>query len=279
MNLHHIILDGGFYMFDCHVHSSFSGDSDMNCEEALNTAINMGLEGIAFTDHLDFDYPNYDELFMIDFDKYSYAMDNLKKDFAGRIQVFKGIEVGIQPHVIDSTLEVINSYDFDTVIASVHIVDKLDLHNGDFCKSKTKTQAFTRYLEEVLQTLKSFDNFDFLGHIDLIRRYGCYDNKTLEYNEFSDLIDAILKQIISMGKGIEVNTSGFRYKLNSPMPDFEIVKRYKELGGEIICTSSDAHIPEHIGYKFDFIKEMISRAGFEYTAHFNQRKPVFTKID
>lgn len=266
-------------MFDCHVHSSFSGDSDMNCEDAINTAITMGLQGISFTDHLDFDYPNYDDVFLIDFDEYSACMDNIKKQYSNRINIFKGIEVGIQPHVIDSTIEVINSYDFDIVIASVHIVDKLDLHNGDFCKSKTKREAYTRYFEEVLQTVKSFDNFDIIGHIDLIRRYGCYDNKSLEYSDYTDLLDSILKQIIKMGKGIEVNSSGFRYDLSSTMPDFSIIKRYKELGGEIICTSSDAHRVEHIGYKFDYIKEMITRAGFAYTTHFDQRKPVFSKLD
>lgn len=266
-------------MFDCHVHSSFSGDSNMNCEDAINTAINMGLQGISFTDHLDFDYPDYDDVFLIDFDQYSAAMDRLKKDYNDRIKVFKGIEVGIQPHVIDSTLEVINGYDFDIVIASVHVVDKLDLHNGDFCKSKTQRESYTRYLEEVLQTVNSFENFDIIGHLDLIRRYGCYDNKSLSYADYSDLIDAILKQIIKMGKGIEVNSSGFRYNLSSPMPDFSIIKRYKELGGEIICTSSDAHTAEHIAYKFDYLKEMIAKAGFTYTAHFEQRKPVFTKLD
>ncbi len=265
-------------MFDCHVHSNFSGDSDMKCEDAINAAIDMGLQGISFTDHLDFDYPNYDDLFLIDFDKYSAFMDSMKKQYSNRINVFKGIEVGIQPHVIDSTIEVINSYDFDIVIASVHIVDKLDLHNGDFCKPKTQREAYTRYLEEVLQTVKSYDNFDIIGHIDLIRRYGCYDNKSLEYSDYADLIDSILKQIIKMDKGIEVNSSGFRYDLSSPLPDFSIIKRYKELGGEIICTSSDAHRLEHIGFKFDYLKEMISSAGFAYTAHFNQRKPIFSKL-
>jgi len=265
-------------MFDCHVHSSFSGDSDMKCEDAINTAIDLGLQGISFTDHLDFDYPDYDDVFLIDFDKYSTCMDNLKKNYNNHIKVFKGIEVGIQPHVIDSTVEVVNSYDFDIVIASVHIVDKLDLHNGDFCKSKTQKEAYTRYLEEVLKVVKSYDKFDIMGHLDLIRRYGCYDNKTLDYNDYSDLIDSILKQLIKMGKGIEVNSSGFKYNLDSPMPDFSIVKRYKELGGEIICTSSDAHSVKHIGYKFDYLKEMIAKAGFTYIAHFDERKPVFSKL-
>lgn len=265
-------------MFDCHVHSSFSGDSDMSCENAINTAINCGLQGISFTDHLDFDYPNYDDLFTIDFSVYSAFMDKLKNDNNGRIKVFKGIEAGIQPHVIDKTLDVISSYDFDIVIASVHIVDKLDLHNGDFCKSKTQKEAYTRYLQEVRIALESVNNFDIVGHLDLIKRYGCYDNKSLEYNNYMDLIDSILRKIIQMGKGIEVNTSGFRYNLDSPLPSFSVVKRYKELGGEIICTSSDAHREEHIGYKFDYLKEMLAKAGFSYTTHFNQRKPVFSKL-
>jgi len=266
-------------MFDCHVHSSFSGDSDMNCESAISAAISRGLQGISFTDHLDFDYPNYDDLFLIDFDKYSDYMDSIKKQFSNDIRVFKGIEVGIQSHVIDSTIEVINSYDFDIVIASVHVVDKLDLHNGDFCKSKSQKEAYTRYLENVLHTLETFDNFDVMGHLDLIRRYGCYDNKSLEYSDYSDLLDSILKQIIKMDKAIEINSSGFRYDLASPMPNFSILKRYRELGGEMVCTSSDAHRLEHIGYKFDYLKEMISSAGFDYTTHFEQRKPILSKLD
>ncbi|MFZ5989791.1 MAG: histidinol-phosphatase HisJ family protein [Bacillota bacterium] len=265
-------------MYDCHVHSSFSGDSNMDGETALNTAIDIGLKGLAFTDHLDYDYPDYDDVFLIDFEKYSQYMDRLKHVYNSKIKVLKGIEVGVQPHVVDESLEVINKYDFDFVIASVHVVDKLDLHNGDFCRGKSQYEAYSRYLEAVHNGISLFDNFDVLGHVDLIRRYGCYDNKTIKYNDFSDYIDAILNKLISNGKGLEVNTSGFRYKLESPMPDYEIIKRFKELNGEIICTSSDAHTPEYIGYKFDYLKELLLKAGFEYTAYFENRKPVFSKI-
>lgn len=44
-------------MYDCHMHTKFSTDSIMEAEAACETAIGLGLEGIAFTDHLDFDYP------------------------------------------------------------------------------------------------------------------------------------------------------------------------------------------------------------------------------
>jgi len=76
-------------MYDCHVHSSFSGDSNMDPKIAINTAMKLGFEGISFTDHLDIDYPDYDDVFMIDFDKYSEAMDRLKRDYSGKSKFSK----------------------------------------------------------------------------------------------------------------------------------------------------------------------------------------------
>lgn len=265
-------------MYDCHVHSSFSGDSNMDGQEAVDTALELGLQGIAFTDHLDIDYPNYDDVFLIDFDKYSDYFDLLKQNNNGKIKVIKGIEVGLQPHVIEESHEIVKKYDFDFVIASIHIVDKLDMHNGDFCLNKSRFQAYSRYFETVLENLEIYDDYDVLGHLDLVRRYGCYDDKSIKYSEFSDYIDPILRKLISKGKGIEINTSGFRYGLNSTMPDSDILKRYKELGGEIVCTSSDAHTTSYIGYKFDYLKQMLLDAGFKYTAHFEERKPVFSAL-
>lgn len=265
-------------MYDCHVHSNFSGDSKMDAQEAVDTAIGLGLEGIAFTDHLDYDYPNYDDVFLIDFDKYSNFFDLLAKNNRNNINVLKGIEVGIQPHVIKESCDVIKKYNFDFVIASVHIVDKLDMHNGDFCTNKTKFEAYSRYFEALIENLDKFEDFDVVGHLDLVRRYGCYDDKTMNFVDYSDYIDPILKSLISKGKGIEINTSGFRYQLDSTMPGLDVLKRFKNLGGEIVCTSSDAHTASHIGYKFEFLKQMLLDAGFKYSAHFENRKPVFNLL-
>ncbi len=266
-------------MFDSHIHSSFSGDSDMPAEVACDTAIRLGLSGIAFTDHLDIDYPHFDIKFLIDFDKYSDTIDNLKLKHHSNLKVLKGVEVGIQPHVTEETDETVRKYDFDFVIASVHIIERLDPYNGEYFKDKTsKYEAFGRYLEEILMSVTKFDNFDVAGHIGYIRRYCIYDDRTLRYTDFSDIIDSILKTVISKGKGIEINTSGFRGNLNSPIPDFDIVSRYKELGGEILTIGSDAHVPEQISLNFSYVKEMLIKTGFKYITHFEKRKPVFDKI-
>ncbi|MCX8130695.1 MAG: histidinol-phosphatase HisJ family protein [Clostridia bacterium] len=265
-------------MFDCHVHSNFSGDSQMPVEKACEAAINIGLDGIAFTDHLDLDYPDYNSLFNIDFNSYSNIMDRIKNDYIKKIKVIKGIEVGIQPHVISETVEIVEKYGFDFVIASIHVIDRVDPYTGEYYKGKTKQKSFSRYLQEIEFGVRNFKNYDVIGHIGYIRRYCSYDDRSLRYDDFCDLIDSILKNVILDGKGIEINSQGYRGDLFSPIPDFDIVKRYKELGGEIITIGSDAHYPEHVGHSFDVVREMLVDMDIKYTAHFENRKPVFDKL-
>lgn len=266
-------------MFDCHVHSDFSGDSNIPADTACSVAIDLGLSGIAFTDHLDYDYPNYDNFFNMDFDLYSSFMDNLKERYSGRLKVIKGIEVGIQPHVIEDTLKIVKGYSFDFVICSVHIIDHMDPYQKDYYMGKTKEQAYRRYLEAIYETISVYTDYDIVGHIGYVRRYGDYSDTSMPCSEYRDVIDNILKVVIASGKGIEVNTSGYRCGLKAPMPDYDIIKRYRELGGEIICLGSDAHFKEHIAHSFNESLDLVKAAGFKYLTHFENRKPVFRKIE
>jgi histidinol-phosphatase (PHP family) len=265
-------------MFDCHVHSSFSGDSQVPPELACDTAIKLGLEGIAFTDHLDIDYPNFDVAFNINFSEYSTFMDTIKLKYKNKLKVLKGIEVGFQPSVIAESKKILDDYVFDFVIGSVHVIDGMDPYYEDFFVGKTKEQAFKRYLEEIYISLNDFPYFDVIGHIGYVRRYGILDDRSLRYVDYCDIIDSILNKAISIGIGLEVNSSGLRGNLGTPIPDFDILRRYKELGGEIISIGSDAHYSEHIGNGFKEISEMLKVIGFKYTTHFESRKPFFDKL-
>ena len=84
--------------------------------------------------------------------------------------------------------------------------------------------------------------------------------------------------MISLGKGIELNTGGFKYGLGHPNPCEDILKRYHELGGEILTLGADAHKPEHVAYDFDKIPDILKTCGFSYYTVFKERKPVFLPI-
>jgi predicted metal-dependent phosphoesterase TrpH len=63
---------------DLHVHSKFSGDTDAEPEESIIRAIELGLHGIAFTEHYSYEA--------------SESLEQLKEKYRGSIMVFRGVE-------------------------------------------------------------------------------------------------------------------------------------------------------------------------------------------
>ena len=93
-----------------------------------------------------------------------------------------------------------------------------------------------------------------------------------------DIITEILKIVIQDGKGIEVNTSSYYYKLNDLTPSMNILKLYYELGGKIITIGSDSHKKIQLGSYIDEVKEILKNIGFKYYCTYENMKPIFHKL-
>ena len=57
-------------LWDTHMHTHHSGDSDALMPDMIQAAVRQNLDGICFTDHFDYDYPDDPNLFLLDFDSY-----------------------------------------------------------------------------------------------------------------------------------------------------------------------------------------------------------------
>lgn len=264
---------------DFHIHTKYSTDGEMAIEEVCIKAIEMGLKEIAITDHIDIDWPVPGVVFDIpDIDEYIKEIEDNKKRFKGQLSIKTGIEMGLQPHVLEDASKIINSYPFDFVIGSVHIIDRFDPYQGDYFKSKSKEESYELYYREILSLIKDFDDFDVLGHIGYIKRYSPFPYHREDELLHLDLIDKILNTLIKKGKGIEVNTSGFRHMSECPMPPLEIIIRYRQLGGSILTIGSDAHNAYGIGFGIEAGLELIEQSGFEYITSFTSRKPDYIRL-
>ncbi|NLV36436.1 MAG: histidinol-phosphatase HisJ family protein [Clostridiaceae bacterium] len=263
-------------MFDCHMHTKFSTDSIMDASAACERSIALGLEGIAFTDHLDIDFPGGG--FMVNFDDYFSEIATIRANYGKEIKILDAIEVGIQPHVLDGSMKTVAGYPFDYVLASVHVLDGLDPSEGEFYKDKPRHEAYELYLKEIYRMIKTFESFDMVGHFDYIIRYAPYEDRMLRYNDHRDILDAIMIELVKQGRGFELNTGTYRKNEPGVDYDFELLKRYRQLGGELICLGSDAHRQEHIGLRFEYFSQMVRDAGFKYSVHFEKRKPVFSPL-
>ncbi len=265
--------------YDYHVHTHFSEDGEMSLDEACVAAIKGHVREIAITDHVDIDYPDRNFQFNLEYDAYSDAISKANQKYKGRLNIIMGLEIGLQPHILDECEAFIEDKKFEFIIASLHAVSRKDLYSKTFYEKKDKRTAYTEYLRELLFCIENFEMYDVLGHIDIIRRYGDYKDNSIKYTDYADLLDAIFKELILRGKGIEINTSGFRYGLEKgTMPDFDLLKRYRELGGEILTIGSDAHKPCHMAAHFALAHSMAKEAGFKYLTRFPLGKPEFLRL-
>ncbi|SNS86570.1 histidinol-phosphatase (PHP family) [Anaerovirgula multivorans] len=265
-------------MYDFHVHSSYSPDASMTMEEAVLSAIKNGIKEICFTDHIDYDYPECDLSFEFSYKDYFDAIELYKKKYEDKIVIRKGIEMGLQPHILDKCSTDIVKHNFDFVIASIHVVEKKDLYAGDFFHTKTQKSAYETYFEELNYIINNYQDYNVIGHFDIIKRYGGFET-SLPLQEYKEHTNRILKKIIENGKGIELNTSGIRYGLEDYHPSIEIIELYYKLGGEIITLGSDAHVPQHVAFNFSHALKQLKDIGFKYITSFNKMEPSFHKID
>lgn len=258
---------------DYHLHTDFSSDSSTKMQDMIKGAIHLGLQEIAITDHMDFGYPDPEFPFKFDYKQYADAIHTFQEQYKGKITIRLGVEIGLQEHVKEETETFYQNHSFDFVIGSTHCIKGLELYHDCFYEGKTQEQAYQGYFEDLLNNVKIHDAFNVYGHMDYVNRYGNYDNRELPYHKFQDIIDDILKVIITKGKGIEINTSGFRYGLGYAHPKMEILKRYKELGGEIITLGSDAHSPQFIASHFEDAYQLLKASGFSAFTIFENQKP------
>lgn len=259
---------------DFHTHSSFSSDSDEPLQLMAQAAIDKGLKTLCVTEHMDFDYPGGE--FLLDTDSYRAELLRVKELFKGRLEILFGVELGLMDYLAPKLYEYADRYDFDFIIGSSHLVDGKDPYYPDYFNEHSDHVGILRYFESILANIKAFDNYDVYGHLDYIVRYS--HSKVYAPKDYRELLDEILHELIQRGKGIELNTAGLAYGLGWAHPHPEVLKRYRELGGEIITVGSDAHDRSRVAYDFEKASDILKASGFKYYTVFQNRKPVFRPI-
>lgn len=254
---------------DYHVHTIFSDDSVNPMMSAVQQAIQLGLDEICFTEHIDFGVKTTENC---DCEAYWKELRRCREQAEGQIIIRSGMEFGMQIHTIPQFRQTFDSYPFDFIILSCHQVEDQEFWRYEFQEGRSQEEYNRRYYEEILKVIQQYDDYSVLGHLDMIRRY----DKAGEYpfEKVRDIVDEILRHVIAAGKGIEVNTSCYRYKLPGLTPSREILRRYRELGGEVITIGSDAHDNKWIGCKIAETQQELKEMGFRSVCTYERMRPI-----
>lgn len=234
---------------DMHIHTKFSCDSEASMEGYCKKAIEDNIKYICFTDHVDFNKNDYG----FDYykaDKFFEEFKRVQEEYGDKIQLLSGIEFS-EPHLYTAELEKLSKYPYDFIIGSVHWVG--DMFPCEETRRKYPAKSFYQlYWEEVLKAVDC-GGFDCLGHIDFPKRY--YGEVVYEESLLNEIFSRMKKNNIVL----EINTSSLRKGLTTSLPDLDVLRLYKDKGGEYVTVGSDAHIVEDLGADNSYAKNLIKQ--------------------
>ena len=266
-------------LHDQHLHSRHSIDSKAdpvaNCEQALAA----GLSGLTFTEHYDM-HPTERDQCQWDYDAIAATIDDLRRRFSPELEVGFGIEVDYQAAQMEEILGYLERHAFDVVLLSVHWCGGRPLHLPRRWKGLAAADMRRDYLAELrgaaemCRELASAGSrpFDIVSHLDYVKRYLIdYWNAPLGPLVAQEL-DPILKAFIAAGVIPEINTAGLRRDEAAAYPTYDILERYRELGGQLVSIGSDAHRSGDVGHDFAAVAARLKAIGFAGEAVFRERK-------
>ena len=237
-------------MFDQHVHSSFSFDSNENLENYINVSNNSD---IITTEHLDFENPiiNYKDS-LIDYLKYVGQIKNLNKKYSNKF--FSGIEIGYTPNSEKRIEDFLKDKNFNLKLLSIH-------QNGIYdymCVNKkliSLEALIQEYFEQMIQALESSIEFNVLAHFE----YGLrmIDISVTDFDNLASVfLNKIIELIVKKEIAFEVNTKSM-YKYKKENLYNYMIEKYIKKGGRLFTLGSDAHNIKEYAYKFDEAKKFL----------------------
>ena len=237
-------------MFDQHVHSSFSFDSNENLENYINVC---NENDMITTEHLDFENPiiNYKDS-LIDYLKYVGRIKNLNKKYSNKF--FLGIEIGYTPNSEKRIEDFLKDKNFNLKLLSIH-------QNGNYdymCVNKKLISLevlIQEYFEQMIQALESSIEFNVLAHFE----YGLrmIDISVTDFDNLASVfLNKIIELIVKKEITFEVNTKSM-YKYKKENLYNYMIEKYIKKGGRLFTLGSDAHNIKEYAYKFDEAKNFL----------------------
>jgi len=258
---------------DYHMHTPRCNHAIGSVDEYAAAALRLGLSEIGMSDHSPMP-GGFDKAWRMprkELPDYLREVEQVRDQYTGRLAVRIGLEADFHPGTEAYVAEMINSYDWDYVIGSVHYIGDWGFDNEDNLEQwqhRDIEDAYCAYFELVAQSAAS-GMFDIIGHPDLIKKF-CH-RSPLDSARVAAAETAMLKAVKQAGCALEISSAGLRKPVGEVYPHGRILALANELGIPF-AFGSDAHAPGEVGHAMDVCLAMLESCGSTEVAAFSQRK-------
>jgi histidinol-phosphatase (PHP family) len=268
---------------DYHTHHERCGHAEGRLEDYVKRAVEIGLEQVGLSDHMPLlhvdpatYYPGM-AMAMDELPRYVEEALRLKEKYRGQIDIRVGLEGDYIEGYEEDIERIVTGYPWDYVIGSVHFLGEWDVSDSRQLhgwEGKRMLDVYERYFDAVQKAAKT-GFYDFLGHIDVIKRFG---HRPEEDDEVRELERRTLDVIRDSGVAIELNASGLRMPCAEMFPKRRMLEYAFELGIPV-TVGSDAHQPERLSQYLDQAVALLKEVGYRELATFSGRQRTMIPID
>ena len=269
------------YLTDLHTHSILSMDGKVPLSEMAAAAVAAGVSALTVTDHYDMLNEDGQRVLTYDWTDGLAQFAETVPQFEDKLNLYLGIELG-SAHVSPEHARAVIAgagAGLDQIIGSIH--NFREEHGGgeyffaDFHKLEDCHAALDDYLTSMEELVALPDCYDVLGHIIYPLRYMHRDGHDIDLmDNYRDRLAEILRAVIKTDRSIEVNTCR-----GKTVEDWRnILLLYRDLGGTLVTTGSDAHLPEDVGKGLRDACALLSACGFDHLTVYNRRQAELIKL-
>ena len=203
-----------------------------------------------------------------------WAVDDLDAyvEFLGATPLRVGIECDFVPGAEDRTATLLESRPFDYVVGSVHFIGDAALDAEEFSVWRTAgaepDRVWKRYFEMLAEAVRS-GLFDILAHPDLVKVWG--SGAPVPGRDLRFYYEPAVEAIAETGIAVEVSTAGLRKPVGEIYPASAFAEMCVDAGAAF-ALSSDAHLPEQVGFAYDRAMEFLDDLGVTEICTFEDRE-------
>ncbi|MEI7027813.1 histidinol-phosphatase HisJ [Paenibacillus sp. y28] len=264
---------------DYHTHHARCGHASGSLEEYVLRGIEIGLAQLGLSDHmplLHVDPATYlpgMAMPMQELPQYVDEAFRLKEQYKEHIDIRVGLE-GDYIEGWEAEIErIVRAYPWDYVIGSVHFLGEWDISDSRQLagwEGKDVLEVYKQYYDAVQKAART-GYYDYIGHVDVIKRFGYRPPQAQWDNEVLALERETLDVIQASGLAMELNASGLRMPVEEMFPSRRILE-YAHRIGLPLTIGSDAHQPERLAQYLDQAAALLREVGFTELATFRNRR-------
>jgi histidinol-phosphatase (PHP family) len=182
-----------------------------------------------------------------------------------------GVEADFIPGREDRMAELLDGRDWDFVVGSIHFLGDraLDYERFDvWTDAPSPDRVWRTYFEWLGQSALS-GMFDVLAHPDLVKHWG--RERPWPERDPRYFYEIAMEGIAESGIAVELSTAGLRKPVGEIYPDRAFLEMVVDAGNPI-ALSSDAHVPDELGFAYDRALELLEAVGVGEICVFERRE-------